>query len=104
MVSNSQRRSAILKRVVIHVTGRVQGVFFRVYTRDFTRSLPKITGYVKNLRDGRVEILAEGDEESLRKLTHWAKNKGSPHSQILKTEEKWENILAREHLDFLITY
>ncbi|MHA1967667.1 MAG: acylphosphatase [Candidatus Hodarchaeales archaeon] len=94
----------MLKRVVIRVTGRVQGVFFRVYTRDFARSLPKITGYVKNLRDGRVEILAEGDEGSLKKLVYWAKNKGSPYSQILKIEEKWENIGAREHLEFLINH
>lgn len=56
------------------------------------------------MRDGRVEILAEGNEDSLRKLTDWAKNKGSPYSKILKTEEKWENLLAREHTEFLITY
>jgi acylphosphatase len=93
-----------LKRVIIHVTGRVQGVFFRVYTRDFVRNLPKVTGYVKNLRDGRVEILAEGDEVSLRKLANWARHTGSPYSQIYKTEENWENITRPQYSEFLITH
>ena len=93
-----------MKRVLIHITGRVQGVFFRVYTRDFARNLPKVTGYVKNLRDGRVEIFAEGDETSLRKLADWARNTGSPYSQIYKTEEDWEDIIKRQYSEFLITH
>jgi len=98
------KRAILLKRVLIHVTGRVQGVFYRVYTRDFARNLPKVTGYVKNLRDGRVEILAEGEEDSLRRLTEWVKHKGSPYSHIQKTEEKWDNISKRQYTEFLITY
>ena len=100
----TEKRAILLKRVLIHVTGRVQGVFYRVYTRDFARNLPKVTGYVKNLRDGRVEILAEGEEDSLRRLTEWVKHKGSPHSHIHKIEEKWGNISKRQYIEFSITY
>jgi acylphosphatase len=92
-----------MKRVRIHVTGRVQGVFFRVYTRDFARSL-SVYGYVKNLRDGRVEIVAEGSEESLKELADWAKNKGSPGSQIHNTEEHWETVTKPQFSDFQILH
>ncbi|NHJ01672.1 MAG: acylphosphatase [Candidatus Heimdallarchaeota archaeon] len=93
-----------MKRVTIIVTGRVQGVFFRVYTRDFVRTLHEITGYVCNLPNGAVKIVAEGLEVDLKKLANWARNIGSPHSQIVDTKEIWSNINEREFLDFQITY
>ncbi len=101
---NMPKKVILLKRVLIRVTGRVQGVFFRVYTRDFARNLPEVTGYVKNLRDGRVEILAEGNETSLKKLADWARYSGSPYSKIYKTEENWEDIIKRQYSEFLITH
>ena len=94
----------IMKCVQIFVTGRVQGVFFRVYTRKFAQSLSDITGYVKNLPNGQVEILAEGSSESLRKLADWAKKGGSPGSHVVRTEEKWWDINEREWSGFQITY
>ncbi len=93
-----------MKSVLIHVSGRVQGVFFRVYTRNFVHELQDVTGYVKNLYDSRVEIYAEGPELSLRRLTDWAKHKGSPGSQIINTEEKWQDINKRIYNNFQITY
>jgi len=94
-----------MKKVKILVSGRVHGVFFRVYTRDFVRKLSDVTGYVKNLHDGRVEIYAEGPEESLQKLAHWAKEEGSPASQISGIEEIWGNTInKREYKDFKITF
>jgi acylphosphatase len=92
-----------MQSVQIIVTGRVQGVFFRVYTRKFAQSLD-ITGYVKNLRSGQVEILAEGSKESLKKLIHWAKTQGSPGSHVVELDEKWWNIKEREWSSFQITY
>ncbi|UCG00679.1 MAG: acylphosphatase [Candidatus Heimdallarchaeota archaeon] len=92
-----------MKRVRIYVTGRVQGVFFRVYTRDMARQLA-ICGYVRNLPDGRVEIVAEGTEDSLRKIATWAKNEGSPYSRIASTKEVWEDIEKPQFSDFQITY
>jgi acylphosphatase len=94
-----------MKKVKILVTGRVQGVFFRVYTRNYARELQDVTGYVKNLPDGRVEILAEGPEDSLKKMIHWVKMGGSPASNVTKTEEFWENNdLKRTFKSFDITY
>lgn len=59
------------KRCIIAlVTGRVQGVFFRDSTRQQAERL-NITGYAKNLADGRVEVLACGFESDLYKLVSW---------------------------------
>ena len=49
------------KRVHIFVSGLVQGVFFRDSTRQKAQELG-ITGWVRNLIDGRVEIVAEGEK------------------------------------------
>ncbi len=50
-----------------HVRGRVQGVYFRGWTRSQAQRLG-LNGWVRNLRDGRVEVLAQGDETALREL------------------------------------
>lgn len=52
------------------VSGRVQGVFFRAATRDRAQSLG-VTGYAKNLDDGRVEVLACGDAAKVDALIEW---------------------------------
>lgn len=49
------------------VSGRVQGVGFRYFTQDTARR-EGVTGWVRNLPDGRVEALAEGDAEALTRL------------------------------------
>ena len=57
----------------ISVSGRVQGVGFRVRTKLKADRLG-LVGWVKNLDDGRVEILAEGEEKNLNKLVGWIKS------------------------------
>ncbi|MDD3726137.1 MAG: acylphosphatase [Candidatus Ratteibacteria bacterium] len=54
-----------MERVHIIVYGTVQGVGFRFYTRDIALKTG-ITGWVKNLRDGSVEIVAEGSKEEIQ--------------------------------------
>ena len=49
-----------MKRLTVHFSGRVQGVGFRYTAQRVARRFP-ITGYVKNLSDGRVEMVVEGD-------------------------------------------
>ncbi len=49
------------------ITGRVQGVGFRYYTHDVA-TREGVTGYVRNLPDGRVEALIEGDDEAVTRV------------------------------------
>jgi acylphosphatase len=51
-------------RAHIFLSGRVHGVAFRYFVQKWADSLA-VTGWVRNLADGRVEVLAEGDEESM---------------------------------------
>lgn len=52
------------------VSGRVQGVFFRASTRDEALRL-QLSGYARNLADGRVEVLAQGEAGALEALARW---------------------------------
>ena len=61
-----------IKRAHIIVKGRVQGIFFRSSTKRIAAEL-ELKGYVKNLPDGNVEVIAEGDEEKIKKLIQFCK-------------------------------
>lgn len=52
------------------ISGRVQGVWFRGNTQRRAQQLG-VTGYARNLRDGRVEVLACGDSEAIDRLKSW---------------------------------
>ena len=73
-----------------YVTGRVQGVCFRVSTQA-QANLYRLTGWVRNTSDGRVELMAFGDEQQLDKLNHWLKS-GPNMAQVTN--------LACERIDF----
>lgn len=60
-------------RAHVFVSGKVQGVGFRASTRRKARELG-VTGWVKNLRDGRVEAVFEGSEEKVKKIVEWTKS------------------------------
>ena len=62
----------IQKRIHIFVIGRVQGVFFRQSTRVMAIK-NNVNGWVRNLDDGRVEIVAEGEQENIDNLVNWCK-------------------------------
>lgn len=78
----------INKRVHVFYSGLVQGVGFRYTAQDIAMSLG-ITGWVKNLEDGRVEIVAEGKEEGIKEfLDRLAK--GQLRQYIKDIESSWE--------------
>ena len=60
---------AELTAVLAHFGGRVQGVGFRLTAAAIARGYP-VTGWVKNLPDGRVQLLAEGTEEAVEAFLH----------------------------------
>ena len=62
------------------VSGRVQGVFFRVSTARVAQRLD-LTGYAKNLTDGRVEVLACGGPDEVARLEAWL-HEGPPASAV----------------------
>lgn len=56
----------MLKRMTVHFSGMVQGVGFRYTALHVSRRFPAISGFVRNLYDGRVELVVEGEGEDVR--------------------------------------
>ena len=71
-----------MARVARHVSvyGRVQGVFFRAWTRDQAVELG-VTGWVRNCPDGRVDMHIEGEEAAVAQLTDRLR-RGPPAAQV----------------------
>jgi acylphosphatase len=78
-----------LKQLQLLVRGRVQGVYFRASTQREARRLG-ITGWVKNRADGTIEIVAEGEEVSIRELYGWAQ-KGPPPRASNASITRWRS-------------
>ena len=76
------------KRIHIIVSGRVHGVFYRLSTKRRAKIL-NLTGWVRNLSDGTVEIIAEGEEDNLRKLIGWC-HKGPLIARVENVNVKWQ--------------
>jgi acylphosphatase len=74
-------------RLHLWVSGRVQGVFFRGAAVAEARTLA-LTGWVRNLIDGRVEIVAEGRRSALSALRAWA-YQGPPAARVTRVEDEW---------------
>ncbi len=79
-------------RVRVIVSGRVQGVFFRSATQD-EAEIRNVSGWVKNLQDGRVEALFEGDKQAVEQLVEFCK-KGPPNAVVRDIEVSWEEYQA----------
>ena len=81
-----------LKRIHIFITGRVQGVFFRQSTRVVAIK-NNVNGWVRNLDDGRVEIVAEGETQNIDNLITWCKT-GPANSRVDEFEFSEENSIG----------
>lgn len=88
------------KIIAIHaiVHGKVQGVFYRHYTREQAHAL-NLTGWVKNNTDGTVELEACGDEAKIQLLIEWLKQ-GPPRAEVSKVD--WQIIAASNYDGFRI--
>ena len=69
------------------VYGRVQGVFFRAFATQCARKL-SLTGYVRNLPDGAVEVWAEGERQQLEKLVGYLRE-GPTSARVSEVVTSW---------------
>jgi acylphosphatase len=88
-------------RAYAYVSGRVQGVFFRAETADLANRLG-LTGWVRNLSDGRVEALFEGEKEDVEKALDFCRQ-GPPGASVRSLDVKWEDSKG-DFQDFRIKY
>jgi acylphosphatase len=86
-------------RAHIFVSGRVQGVFFRVETR-YEAMKRNVTGWVRNTSGGRVEAIFEGEREDVEKLIDFCR-KGPLGARVTKIDVQWEEYSV-EFKDFKI--
>ena len=75
------------KRIHLLISGFVQGVYYRGSAVEKSRRL-QLTGWVRNRHDGRVELLAEGEEASLQALLDWCWQ-GPTMAQVEDIEVQW---------------
>lgn len=82
------------------ISGMVQGVNFRSFVRSGARELG-LTGWVKNLPDGRVEVLAQGEKSDLDLFLSVC-NEGSRWARVDHVEEEWIRDPTIRYLEFKI--
>ncbi len=75
-------------RAHLFIEGRVQGVFYRAFTRDIAHSLG-LNGWVRNLRDGRVEAIFEGEKGLIEKAIKECYS-GPPGARVTNIDVEWE--------------
>ena len=88
-------------RARVFVSGRVQGVFFRSETQEEALRYG-LTGWVRNLPDGKVEAVFEGEKDRIDKLIEFCR-RGPPGARVTNVEVVWENYTG-EFRGFRIRY
>lgn len=85
-----------MERVRAHVVvlGRVQGVGFRATARDKARAAA-VEGWVRNLPDGRVELVFEGTRAAVQRMVSWCYS-GPSAAVVEKVEIAWEEPTGKE--------
>jgi acylphosphatase len=82
------------KRAEVRIKGAVQGVFFRVETRDRARSLG-LAGWVRNALDGSVEAVFEGDSERVESMVEWCR-RGPAGAHVEDVDVQWGELQGEE--------
>lgn len=89
-----------MRQLHIFVSGRVQGVSFRYYTNLEVQRYA-ISGWVRNLSDGRVEIFVEGNEKELEAFLKWC-HVGSSMAQVTHVQYEWSVLAEKKYTSFEI--
>ncbi len=89
------------RRVRLVIEGVVQGVFYRASTRE-QAARRGVTGWVRNLPDGSVECLAEGEDGALQALVAWCRQ-GPPGARVERVAETWSDATG-EFDNFRVSY
>jgi len=89
-------------RAGVVISGKVQGVFFRLETQREAQRCGGITGWVKNQRDGTVRAVFEGEEQKVEQMLAWCRQ-GPPESVVLHLDVSREAYTG-EFDDFEIRY
>jgi acylphosphatase len=93
-------RRNIKIRAHVFVSGRVQGVFFRSETR-YEAKRRKVDGWVRNMSDGRVEAVFEGEKEDVKKVIDFCR-RGPLGARVMKIDVRWEDYIG-EFKDFKVS-
>ena len=88
-------------RAYVFVSGRVQGVYFRQNTKHVA-TRHRVTGWVRNLPDGRVEAVFEGDEMDVNEVIEWC-HVGPPKSTVQDVSVKFQKYTG-EFSGFIVSY
>ncbi len=75
-------------RAHVWFSGRVQGVFFRANSEKKANELG-VNGWARNLLDGRVEAVFEGEESQVNALIEWCRT-SQPYARVTDVEIRWE--------------
>lgn len=79
-------------RAHVVISGRVQGVFFRMETKQVADSF-NVSGWVKNNRNGTVEAVFEGEKAAVHSVVEWCR-KGPPNSKVSSV-----NVIEEDYKD-----
>ena len=90
-----------MSRLHVWVRGRVQGVFFRDSTQQAARRLG-LRGWVRNLPDGRVETVFQGERDACEKALDFVR-KGPPSARVDEVDTRWEDD-QEDLVDFRIRF
>ena len=90
-----------MKRVRVFISGRVQGVFFRAVTQHTAKGF-NLSGWVRNVNDGRVEAVFEGADENVNEMLKWC-HIGPPAARVEEVITEEEPYIG-EFRDFSIKY
>ncbi len=91
-----------MKRVHLLISGRVQGVCYRMYACEQADRLG-VKGWVRNLPDGRVEAVAEGSDEMVDAFVEWCR-RGPPHARVTNVVVTEETTGSSQFSEFRVIH